>query len=540
MYEYFLDIVNNIIYIPDDVMTHSGLPAGWVAFILFSMIVIGLRTIIYFSTSKYNERNKALFQYTLSAKPIKFIVTHPWLIVSLRLFTAIVFLILIYAGLFGTQIAEKNIATVLTWTVWWSGVVISIFFVGSAWCAICPWDAIATWLVRRKLWKRGNKNSSLNLRVPKILRSLWSALFMFVGLTWLELGMGVRVSPYATSLLALFMLVLAIISLVIYERKAFCRYFCAIGRTIGVYSSIAPVALRPVDKKICANCKTLECYHGSQQSTGDKGLPYIEPCPTHLVMGSLTQNTYCTSCGACSMSCPSENVSWQIRGIGDEIIQTSRKTALRGRVDEAWFILGLVSLTIFHGITMMPYWEGSIQKLAYSIGDSGQLLMSFSLGMIVSMLLPIILFILTVKLIKVLLKTGEEYKRIFSALALSLLPLAFTYHIAHNLTYLVRESAGFWSVVANPFAIDTIPLGMHELNMRHMNPLVADDVAFAIQSLLIIFGFWLSLRIARQRFHQITETKSLNTIAFTPLLIFIFIISLVELWLLMQPMIVRL
>lgn len=353
---------------------------------------------------------------------------------------------------------------------------------------------------------------------------------MFVGLTWLELGVGVTVSPYATALMALFMVVAATISLAIYERKAFCRYFCAIGRTIGAYSSIAPIALAPVNEKTCADCTTLECYHGTED---------IEPCPTNLVMGRLTQNTYCTSCGACSMSCPHENVSWRVRGVGDEITHATRTTALRGRVDEAWFILGLVSLTIFHGITMMPYWEGAIQKFAYTIGDSGQLLMSFSAGMLLSMIIPIILFILTIKFTQQLMKSKEEYNRLFSAFALSILPLAFTYHIAHNLTHLVRESAGFWNVAFNPLGNNALPLAMHELHMRHMNPLVADNIVFAAQGLLVIFGFWLALRIARQRFSQVGEVTKTNITAFIPLVLFISAISLIDLWLLMQPMVMR-
>jgi len=524
MYESLVNFINKLIYVPDEGMVHPGLPAGWVAFIFLSMVVIALRYIF------LSVKPGTGFKYPIINSFIKKIVTRPWLLVSLRLFAASIFLIVIYAGLFGTPIPEKNIATVLTWTIWWSGVVVSIFFVGSAWCAICPWDAVATWLVRQKLWKRASETSSLNLRVPKILRSVWPALIMFIGLTWLELGVGVTVSPYATALMALLMVVLATISLAVYERKAFCRYFCAVGRTIGAYSSIAPIALAPVNEQTCAECTTLECYKGSEE---------IEPCPTHLVMGRLTQNTYCTSCGACSMSCPHENVSWQLRGIGSEITQASRTTALRGRVDEAWFILGLVALTIFHGVTMMPYWESTIHKFAYSIGDSGQLLLSFSFGMLISMLIPIILFIVAIKLTQKLLSNREEYNRIFSSLALSILPLAFTYHIAHNLTHLVRESAGFWSVVFNPLGTNALPLSMGELHMRHMNPLIADNIVFALQGLLVIFGFWLALRIAKHRFLQITETNKVNLIAFMPMMLFISMISLMDLWLLMQPMVMR-
>ncbi len=524
MYDLVVNFINNLIYVPEEGMVHPGLPAGWVAFIFFSMVVIAIRYIF------FSVQSGTGFKFPISNSFIKNITTRPWLIVSFRLVSAAVFLLVVYAGLFGTPVPERNIATVLTWTIWWSGVVISIFFVGSAWCAICPWDAIATWLVRQKLWKRANETSSLNIRVPKILRSVWPALIMFVGLTWLELGVGVTVSPYATALMALFMVVAATVSLAVYERKAFCRYFCAIGRTIGAYSSIAPIALAPVNEKTCADCKTLECYHGTKD---------IEPCPTNLVMGRLSQNTYCTSCGACSMSCPHQNVSWRIRGVGDEITQTPRSSALRGRVDEGWFILGLVALTIFHGITMMPYWESSIHKLAYLIGDSGQLLTSFSLGMFAGMAIPIILFLASIKWTQILLKTKEEYNRIFSAFALSILPLAFTYHIAHNMTHLVRESQGFWTVLFNPLGINTQPLSMMERHMRHMNPIINDNIVFGIQGLLVIFGFYLSLRIARQRFNQVSATSNVRKRVYAPLFLYISFISLVDLWLLMQPMIMR-
>jgi hypothetical protein len=72
-----------------------------------------------------------------------------------------------------------------------------------------------------------------------------------------------------------------------------------------------------------------------------------------------------------------------------------------------------------------------------------------------------------------------------------------------------------------------------------MNPLIADNIIFAIQGLLIIFGFWLALRIARQRLHLIENNQGINKSTFIPMLVFISIISFIDLWLLMQPMIMR-
>lgn len=540
MYESTLSFINSLIYVPDAGMVHPGLSAQWVVGIVIIMLLIGIKIVWLTSAESQSGQvsvsgpaSEAGEGISIARLPVLGglfvrLVTHPWILVGLKLFTSVLFLLVIYAGLFGTAIPERNIATVLTWTVWWSAVVISVFFLGSAWCAICPWDAIATWLVRRKLWKRGLESTSLNIKVPKILRSVWPALFMFIGLTWLELGAGVTTSPYATALMALLMVVLATVSLAIYERKAFCRYFCAVGRTLGAYGGMSPVALRPIDNQTCVECKTLECYHGTND---------IEPCPTHLVLGRITQNTYCTSCGACTQSCPHENVSWRLRKIGDEITHASRP-----HTDEAWFILGLVALTLFHGFTMMPYWEGWMKQLAYMIGDSGQILLSFSIGMLVSMLIPILLYLLTVNAVKSIGGIQMEYRRIFNALAFSMLPIAFTYHIAHNLSHLIRESHGFWGVLFNPLGSNTVPLSMHEIHIRHINPLLDNNIVFALQATLVLFGFWLSLRIARQRLLDVMNSESSSTsffVTYAPILLLITGVSLMNLWLLMQPMIMR-
>jgi len=514
--------ITRLIYVPEEGMVHPGITPDWVLLVLFAMSLIVIRSLLLKRATAGNAVGISFPQLPGISRYLAVVLTRPWLLVAARLFAVAVFLLVIYAGLFGTQVPERNIATVLTWTVWWSAVIMSVFFVGSAWCAICPWDALSSWMVRRKLWRRGSDSTSLNLRVPKIFRSVWPALLMFVGLTWLELGVGVTTNPYATALLALLMVVLASVSLAFYERKAFCRYFCAVGRTIGAYSSVSPVALRPVNEAICADCKTLECYHGTTE---------VEPCPTHLVMGRITQNTYCTSCGACTISCPKQNVNWRLRPVGEEIVHASRP-----HWDEAWFILGLLSLTVFHGMTMMPYWEGWMRRLAYVIGDSGSLLGSFSIGMSVSMLIPIVAYVAVVKLTQWVTRSDLEFRRLFSTLAFSLLPLAFSYHIAHNLTHLVRESQGFWSVVMNPLGVGTLPLTMHETHMRHMNPMLPDNMVFALQGMLVIFGFWLALKIAKQR---VTASVGGGISGFMPMLIFISMVSLTNLWLLMQPMIMR-
>lgn len=506
-------------------MTHPGLLPEWAVSAAVVMLLMTLRV-------AYRPRVPAPMATYLNLanlpvmRPIvRFLTISPWPLLLFKLLMVGLFLLVIGAGLFGTPIPERNIATVLTWNIWWAALIVSVFFLGSAWCAVCPWDALSTWLVRRRLYKRATPNGSLNLKVPRMLRSVWPALLMFVALTWLELGLGITTSPYMTAVLALLMVVMATASLAIYEAKAFCHYFCPVGRTIGFYSQLAPVELRPADTGICASCTTLDCYHGTDT---------VEPCPTHLVMGRLQQNTYCTSCGNCTRSCPQQNVAWRLRPPSQEAIQSARPHR-----DEAWFMLGLLALTGFHGISMMPFFETWLSRTAALINDSGQLLWSFSLLMGISLLIPITIYTLVIALTRRLAGIRGRHDKLFSGFAFATLPLAFAYHLAHNLNHLIRENGNLGALFANPLGVNTLPLSMMEKHQRHMEMLVPQSVMNGVQATLLVFGFWISLKVIQHRGQRLMGKGTALGWKLAPMIAFAVAITGCHLWLLMQPMIMR-
>ncbi len=507
-----------------ETMVHPGLPIAWAAVAMLMMI--GLSLPVLRGSPGNASRSDGDHMLSLTALPMIGPALHealrrPWLLLTLRILTAALFLLLIAAGLFGSPIPERNLATVLTWTFWWTGIVIAVLLLGSAWCAICPWDALAAWLVRRRLWRRGAPHTSLNLRYPSWLRNQWPALSMLAGLTWLELGVGVTTSPYATALLGLAMVVMATTSMALFERKGFCQYVCPIGRTLGAYSTTVPVAVRPIDPLVCADCKTLECYHGTDQ---------IEPCPTHLVIGRTDVNQFCTSCGACVQSCPSHNVSWGVRPVANEAMHHTR-----GHWDGAWFMVGLVALTSFHGLTMLPEWEQWMRHSARWIGDSGQLLWTFSLGMALSLVLIAGTFVVTIRLTQRLGPRQADFKPLFNNLALAVLPLAFAYHIAHNLSHMLRESHGTWAVFVNPFGRGTLPLSTTERHALMTLP-IPEQLLFTLQAGLIVLGLGLAVRILGARARKIGLDRGVSRV---PTTTFLLGVSGMNLWLLTQPMIMR-
>lgn len=502
-------------------MTHPGLPFSWALVVILSMFAVGTWVLVSSPTIVLGRRSISFNKLPFVGSFFNYLVSQTRVLLLLKIVFVFLFTLIIVAGLWGTPISERNISTVLTWNLWWTGVIISVVFLGSSWCAVCPWDTIANWLVRGRLWHKANNPIRLNLRVPAIFRSLWSALILLTVLTWLELGVGVTNNPYATASLALMMVVLATVALVLYEGKAFCRYFCPVGRTIGVYSQLSSVALRPVDQSTCDTCPTIDCYHGNED---------IDPCPTKLVMGRLQESTYCISCGNCTQSCPSNNINWQLRSPSVEAIQDARP-----HMDEACFMIGLLGLSSFHGITMLPVWSELISSLARVIGDSGQLITTFTIVLLFYLMLIFVVYGTFAYLFK--LTSGQsDYRQVFSGFAFASLPIAFTYHVAHNLNHLLRESGNLREVLLNPLGMDTLPLSMMEKQQRAMDMIVSADVIATLQGSLLIFGFWLSMQVVKYRGFRIFDATRFQLL---PMIGFCVLLTSLSLWLLSQPMIMR-
>ena len=132
-------------------MTHPGLPLEWGIAVCVFMFTMTVWTLFTPAAVRGRTGYVKIVNLPLLGSLVRFVTAGPWPLLILKVIMTGLFLLIIIAGLAGTRIPERNIATVLTWNIWWTGLIISVFFLGSAWCAVCPWDAAATWLVRRRL-----------------------------------------------------------------------------------------------------------------------------------------------------------------------------------------------------------------------------------------------------------------------------------------------------------------------------------------------------------------------------------------------------
>lgn len=456
---------------------------------------------------------------------MRFLFTSRPLRFACQAVVVVFFFLIIAAGLFGNQNPAMNIAPILTWTVWWGGLVILIMFAGKAWCWVCPWDAVAGWMEKLRFWRKTDAGLSLNLKWPRPLRNIVIATLLFVGLTWIELGFGVTMRPRVTAYLAIGMLVMAIVSAFLFERKGFCRYACLVGRVSGLYAMFAGTEVRAKDPSVCRSCAGKECVRGSETAYG---------CPTFLFPGALSANTYCIQCLECVQACPDDNLTVNLRPWGADLVDQHRP-----RSDEAYLALLMLSITGFHGLTMTPNWTRLTEGLggALSLGH----LVAFSLGMALLMIGPILFYASLVGLSYRLGKSSSSaapvsYHDYFVHYAYALLPIALFYHLAHNMEHLLMEGPKVVALVSDPFGWNWNLLGTAGWSIP---PLVSLDVLWIAQVVLVLVGHVYSLWIAHHTSRRLFADRTAAFRSQIPMLLAMIAFSVFSLWLLKQPMEMR-
>ncbi len=461
-----------------------------------------------------------------------------WFQPAVQLPVVIGFLTVIVIGLIGSQDPGRNIAPVLTWNIWWIGLIFAVFFAGNLWCFMCPWTAVPDWLMRLSFTST-RRIRGLGKRYPKAKAWMWPAIILFAFVTWLEIVFDAANRPWLTSLIGLGMIGLAWVLLVTYERKAMCRYVCFVGRVSGQYAMMGMLELRRRDPDTCRKCRTKDCYHGRE----GHGLP----CPTHEFMGGMNENQYCTLCTECVKSCPHDNIALNVRSSGVDVLHPHRS-----KPDEAYMAVLVFIVSAFHGAAMIPLWmewedalRGSIidtqtsmfgsEVLGFSGSHGG--LMTFTVMMLGCIFIPGLLYWgLCWAMRAASGRTDYSTRQLFIKFAYTLLPVALFYHLAHNATHVFYE----WSKLRR---LASDPLGWgHDFFGTARAPLSAlwsPESIWYLQVALIIIGHIYGIVVAQRAAFRLYREKKASFRVHLVMMVGMILMSMLSLWLLAQPMFMR-
>lgn len=504
-------------------MIMSGIPA-WLFFLGIGLILL-ISFIVVEKLNHSSQRKKEYWKFNLlKIKLFDTWVKKPYFKFLFQFPMFCVFCFIIYAGIFGHGVI--NIAPILTWTIWWTGLIFLILFFGKAWCFVCPWDFVATCFQHLKPFGVKQKPFTMGLKGPKNLNNIYLATGFFVVLTWFELGYKVTSSPRATAIMAIMMVFLAVVSALIFEKRWFCKHACLVGRIQGLYAMFAPVEIRAENLSVCGMCKTKDCYTGN-----DKG----NACPTKLTIPQITENTYCILCTECIKSCPHDNIAINVRPFATDL-----KRFKRVKTDEAWLALILLVLTSFHGITMTPMWDsltgtsivGTIQD-TLNIGRLG----AFTVGMIgFNGILLAFYYFIALATYLIVKDKSVPIKRIFCYYAYSILPVALFYHLAHNVMHIFMEGTMVVPLLSDPLGQGKNIFGTATWQI---GSLLSDQVIWISQVALVVIGHIFGIIIAHYVSRKLYSDQKQATLSLIPMLIGMITYSFLSLWIMHLDMNMR-
>ena len=424
-------------------------------------------------------------------------------------------------GFHDVQDGGMNLATKLTWTIWWAGVIFTFVLVGRVWCVACPFGALNEWMARLAAPVR---------RLPRPFRNIWWATAAFVLLTWADEQLGVVRSPRVTAWLILGFAAAAIAVGLAFERRSFCRYLCPIGGMIGVYAMTAPLELRARDAATCRADRARGCYRGSASSRG---------CPMFEYPQAMDRNNYCTLCGDCVKGCGHDNLVLRVRALGKDLWHTSRRV-----LDEAYLAVVLVGLTLLVTAQMLGAWPDWMAAAARWLPSAVRTTLKpvTYLRVVESIVLLGGSLVATPLLVLGAAAVADRragpgrigVRRTFVAFGYMLVPVALAMHLAHNAAHLLLEGGGIVPAVQRAVALYTPwTLGTPDWQVA---ALAAPPVVSALQMAVIVGFFVMSLaaghRIALRAY---PDARSASR-ALLPMVLLSLLFTVAGIVLLSQPM----
>lgn len=475
---------------------------GWISGIL-GLVGIGIILGSFRTSSRKTATEKSRDFDLLKIKWLRRLITGKYFRMIFIVPTLIIFLSIIFLGIFDTNEGQRNIATVYTWTLWWSLVIFTFIFVGRFWCMMCPFAAIADF---------AQKIFSLNKRLPEWLRNMNVQIIGFILLTWAFTIMAFGSKPFVTSVVIVVILAGAIVVSMIYERRSFCRHLCPIGAVIGIYSMVSPIELRSCSKNRCDIHKRKSCS---------------EACPMMESPEHMDNNIYCNFCMKCEPSCPSQNLSLRMRTFGKDIYASLRKS--RTEALAALLLLGVVIVETF---AMTSSWKPLEDSISSLTGINSQAT-AYTIIFTLVLLLPVGAFYIICYLLKLWLGK-KEYRTLdlVTQFAFLFIPLGVGLHFAHNIQHLLLESP--IAVPATVRFLQNLGIGTSLSVNWNPSPLLGLQPIFFIQMGILVTGFGFTLyvlcrllkRFQRPLYHIYKMTLAMSLYAIVIVLAGIYMLGL--------------
>lgn len=240
----------------------------------------------------------------------------------LRTATQIVLLLtavlVVVHGLFGPQMAPRNLSTVLTWVHYRGLLIGALLAAGNVFCGACPMILV------RDLGRRLHQPTR---HWPRWLGRKWAAIVLFVAVLFVYELFDLWWLPAATAWLVIGYFAAALLVDTLFKGAAFCKHVCPVGQFNFLVSTLSPLEVVARDVGVCRSCTTVDCIKGRRESPAPAPITQ-RGCELGLFLPVKQGNLECTFCLDCVQACPHDNTAIVFRVPGEELADDRRRSVI--------------------------------------------------------------------------------------------------------------------------------------------------------------------------------------------------------------------
>lgn len=411
--------------------------------------------------------------------------------------------VLILHGLFGPNLAPKNLATLVTWVHYRGFLVLILLVAGNFFCFACPF-MLPRELARRLFRPVWNW--------PRWLRNKWLAVALFILILFGYELFALWSAPAWTAWLIVGYFVAAVVVDALFKHASFCKWVCPIGQFNFIASAMSPLEVKVRDSGTCSRCKTKDCIRGTPGPTPVAGskedrrisLRQVSQrgCELALFQPMKVGNMDCTFCMDCVHACPHDNIGVVSRMPGAELYAETSRSGVglpHARKDLAVLVLifSFGALLNAFGMVSPVYHVQAWLSRVLGITDRAPVLaILFAVCLFV---VPVTLLCLTAWTARRISGRQQGLAALATRYVYSLAPLGFSVWVAHYAFHFLTGVLTIIPVTQNALAEWGSPiLGNPAWELTGMRPGSVYLLEMGFLGLGLIGSWIVAVRLARQ------------------------------------------
>jgi len=405
-----------------------------------------------------------------------------------------------------------NFTTFVVWGLWWTSMIWIAFFIGRAWCHVCPLELVMN--ISERLGRRLGVSQKM---LPKAFRNGMLIVIGYLIVQFMVASFHIHRVPQGAAFFLISLAVLAFIFGFFFKYRSFCSYACPVGILLNCYSRNAPFELRIIDQETCDLCETKDCrslktYH---QWNG-------RGCPSLLNPPKLDSNKDCLLCLQCVKACPNDNIRFGIRKFYQDIVP-GEKIGIAVPLF-LMIITGFLTYELTLNKAMKKLFLAAPDGAGHVLGVANLHWQGFLNGLWMLIVFPGAIW-LTFALLFKLLSGTKPFFFYFKTYAIAIIPLLVSAHLSKALEKWNSWLLGVGLPFKDPFGGKTFQAIFVDKTMMEPGKIVALNTLRWLPLVILTIGLVMSLVKVSQvnSYLGLSSTKSTSFSKIVPYLMALFI-----------------